>query len=219
MPTPSRMVVKRAIFALWGMATLVLVFCVALLAVELARRGSTPSSSSNGADATATRVETESAAGIAAGDVTLYFASPDGRLLVKEKRRLDLTRHTVDNCRLAAEELIRGSRSGLQPVMPDSTKVRGLYLLQGGVLVVDLSRELELNLPRSASAEALMAYALVNTLTQPELRGRGANEPAVRRVQFLFEGSLQDAFPAHVDASEPIAPDAEWVLPDRSGDV
>jgi hypothetical protein len=153
-------------------------------------------------------------------EVLLYFADEDGRLLVPETRRIEYRDSTVENCRQVLEAVIEGSREGLAPVVSEATRVRALYLLDGGELVVDLSRELELGQPKSASSEALMIYGIVNALTQPALRSPSEKDAGVRRVRFLFEGSPpHESFPAHLDLGQPVGPDHRWILPgeDRFG--
>jgi len=145
-------------------------------------------------------------------EIVLYFAGADGASLVPEKRRIDIVPSAVENCRAALRELIAGPSRLHFPVLPGTAKVRALYLLDDGELVIDFSGEIQPDTAalRSATLEALMVYAIVNTVTQPELRGEHAK--GARRVRFLVEGSPpRETFPAHLDLSAPIAPDPRWI--------
>jgi len=143
-------------------------------------------------------------------EILLYFASPKGAALVAEPRRIELSERTVENCRKILAALIEGPRDLLAPVLSPSTSVRGLYLLPGGELVIDFSRELEMGHIRSASAELLMVHAIVASLTQPGINTRAGER--VGSVRFLFAGSPPTgAFPSHIDLSEAITPDLNWI--------
>jgi hypothetical protein len=211
-----RFALRRVLLSVWAFVTLVLVFCVILLAFEMIRQGQDPLASirKTAPGAIPTPVSTMEAA--ATKDITLFFASADGRQLAPELGRIDFADSTVENCHKALEALIRGPREPLTPILPSSTKVRGMYQLDQGELVVDLSMELESELKRvkSASVEGLMVYGIVNTLTQPALQG-GAGDTrsaAVNTVRFLIEGAPpREAFPAHVDVSLPVGPNPEWI--------
>jgi germination protein M len=200
---------RKLLLAVWSMVTLVLFFCVILLAREMIEAGQDP------ADAfLAVSRETEPApqtaqrpaASVGSREITLFFAASDGRGLAPETRMLELSNSTWENCRAALEALIAGpDGEGLSPVFPPPARIRGLYLLDDGELVVDFSRELlsEHILLKSAAMEALMVYGTVDTLTQAALQSR--DDTAVRRVRFMIEGSApEELFPAHLDLSEPI---------------
>lgn len=209
---------RQALLAVWAMATVVLALCVILLAREMTQRGHNPftlpkapaPSSSAQADKAAADGTRSAEGGRSPGDITLYFASSDGRVLEPEVRRFERSAFTAANCRAALDALIAGPQTPLTPILPSSAKVRAVYLLADGELVVDFARELVEALPRSASTEILMAYGVVNTLTQPALQGD--QEPAVRVVRFLVEGSApEEAFETHLDFSGPIAPNPRWI--------
>jgi spore germination protein GerM len=202
---------SRAGLVLWGLFTLGLLFVVVLLARQLAAAGVTPLSVV-GADAppSATASADEVAQDVATKDVALYFGDPDGRLLSAEIRSMELTRSTAENCRKAIQELIAGPTAPLTPILPDATRIRGLFLLPGGELVVDFSRELAAGRRWSASTEALLVYGLANTLTQRSLRGD--DDKTVSKVRILLEGTSPHTFyTGHLDLSKAYGPDASWI--------
>jgi sporulation and spore germination protein len=191
------------------MATVVLLLVIALLVFQMLDRGETPfeapdplaaNPALNGSDAPDAR------------EMRLFFADLDGHLLDSEPRRFISSEFTVENCREALLALIEGPRAERTPVLPPTAKVRALYLLDEGELVVDLSREVALELPRSASAESLMAYGVTHTLTQPALRG--SKEGLVSSVRFLIEGAPPEAsFPGHghFDFNDAVSPVHDWI--------
>ncbi len=196
----------RTLFlALWGMITLILLFTVGFLVIVTAQKreelraleaipeGPFP----DGLDAQGAR---------STRDVKLFFAATDKTALRPETRRIEFTDRTVANCREALEALIEGPRERLGEVLPPTAKIRGIYLLDNGELVVDFSRDLEADQLKSLTAELLMVQAVVTSLCQVSLQG--ADQRAVLSIRFLFEGSpAQNTFPVHLDLSAPIGPD------------
>lgn len=210
---------KRVLLSVWALATLVLLFSLALLINEMFKAGEDPLAVLYPRQAESTRnpVQRPSTVFLGSREVALYFATEDGLALAPERRRIDITASAVDNCRNALRELIAGPSRLHFPVLSPNTKVRALYLLENGELVIDFSGELQPDnvAIRGACIEALMAFAIANTLTQPELRGE--EETPVKAVRFLIEGSPpQEGFPAHIDLSQPLSPDPQWILADRT---
>ncbi len=207
--------VSKFFVSIWACVTLILLFCVVLLVrelmareletAELAQRSEELAAASGGP---VSRESTD----LGTRDVQVYFANADATALAPLDIKIQFTDSTVENCRAVLQQLIAGPPENLNPVLPDNTQIRGMYLLADGELVVDLSREIIAfhRQFKSASMEALMAYSIVNTLSQPALQSRA--DPEVRTVQILLEGSLAvDTFPAHMDWSAPLVPDARWV--------
>ncbi len=196
-------VMRTAFISLWGVLTLVLLFTVGFLVYQLVQ------TSEGTVVSGVPRVPVGTTTGeqaVQGRPVALYFADAARIRLVPEDRALTLTESTVDNCRAAFVALAEGPRSGSVPVMPVAAKTRAMYLLPSGELIVDLSREVESPLTRSASAEWLMIQAIVHTLAQPALQG--ANDRPVSTVRLLYEGSpMSEGFPSHVALTEPLRPD------------
>lgn len=206
---------QRAFLFIWAMITLVLVFVLFLLMSEMAQQGRTVLDTSP-----AETVRQDSQAATAAGastaprpsQVALYFTSPSGDGLVAEERELLLGESTVQNCRMLLDALIKGPRDHA-PVMPTETQVRGVYLINGTELVIDFTSDLLFGLPRSTSAEALMAYAVVNTVTQNA--AAGPEDAPVRSVRFLVDGAPPQEsigqFEGHLNFSVPFSRHADWL--------
>ncbi|MBP8130163.1 MAG: GerMN domain-containing protein [Candidatus Hydrogenedentes bacterium] len=207
-------IMRRVMLSLWAMATLVLVFVLGLLVREMVRAGEDPLAILHrpAGDSAARNAPRAPAAPLGTREITLYFAAADGISLVPEQRRIEIVSSAVENCRSALRELIAGPSRLHLPVIAPAAEVRALYLLEDGELVIDFSGDLQAESAslRGAAIETLMVYAVVNSLTQPELRGEHAQ--GVRRVRFLIEGSPpQETFPAHLDLTAPVGPDQRWI--------
>ncbi len=210
-----RAMIRRTLLWIWAMATVALVACVGLLVRELMREGGDPLAIVKHESKAAPSAAPPAVPSYATTtkEIVLYFADAEGKTLVAETARIETGDSTVENCRKALEALIRGPRDILTPILPASTRIRGMYLLEGGELVVDFSMEManELKKVRSASLESLMVYGVVNTLAADALRG-GKGEAGVSRVRFLIEGSApHENFPAHLDLGGPVKPDSRWI--------
>jgi len=209
-PPPSFL--RKIGLAAWAMFTLILLFCVLLLANELMKSGKNPLDLS--------AIE-RSPAAVAQGpgtasqlrEVMLYAVGANGSALLPERRNIPLGDAAVDNCRAALDALKQPTADAANlPVLPPSAEYNGFYLLPGGELVVDFSaRGFQADLKKSAGAETLLVYGIVNSLTQDSLKG--AKGEKANTVRFLIDGAVpREAFPAHLDLSKPIAPDAQWNL-------
>ncbi|MBM3290546.1 MAG: GerMN domain-containing protein [Candidatus Hydrogenedentes bacterium] len=209
-PKPSFF--RKAGLAAWAMFTLILVFCVLLLANELMKSGKSPldiSKIERRAAVTEQGPETSSQL----REAPVYVIGANGAALVPETRRIPLGDVAVDNCRAALDALKQPAADPANiSVLPPSTEYNALYLMPGGELVIDFSsRGLQADLKKSAGAEALMVYGVVNTLTQDSFKG--AKGDKAQSVRFLIDGAApRESFPAHLDLSRPIAPDPQWIL-------
>ncbi len=215
MPEPVRIGLgTRALLSAWAFLTLILFFTVILLAGELISRGQNPLEVAFTAEPPPPPVAPNESSS-RAKEIQLRFADAEGGLLAVEKRSVELSDHLVDNCKVALVELLKGPGQGLSPVFATvadpSAGLRAVYLVEGGELIVDLAHEvLPAAKSASASSEALLIYSVVNTLSQPELKGP-SEDVTIARVRFLVDGSPPtDAFPIHLDLSRPVAPDVQW---------
>ncbi len=211
----KKSILFRLALSLWALATLVLCVVVAAMAAEMIKTGRSP------VTALTAPLETGDNAGERASDTApktlktaqLYFAAEDESGLAPEPASLEWGPRTVENCRRALTALVAGPRQpGLAAVFPEGTRVRGVYLLDGGELVVDFSNEISLGAmrQRSAAREALLTQAIATTLVQEALRG--TDDQGLRSVRILIEGAPPlEQFPAHLDWSQPVLPDPGWV--------
>jgi len=210
---------KSVVLAVWGMFTVVLLCCIVLLVVEMIRQKQDPLDLAKKAVNKPLPPITSTEEVTPKKEVSLFFADAGAHGLVPETRAIEFSDLTVENCRNALEALIQGPQTPLTPILPSNTKIRGLYLLAGGELVVDFSMELEFEVKKiqSASLEALLVHGITQTLTQAGVKGE--KEPAVTKVRFLIEGTTpHESFPGHIDATAPITADPQWITQTKSAD-
>lgn len=131
-------------------------------------------------------------------NVKLMFPSPERPGLVMEERAVAFSSDLGRQLRSVVEELVKGSKSGLQPVLPPETRVLDLFVSPAGVAYVDLSREAQVA-GRGSFEELLSVYSVVNSLV--------VNFPAVKRVQILVEDRPAQTLGGHVDLTHPLRPD------------
>ena len=203
---------RKAGLAAWALFTIILVFCVLLLANELMKSGKNPLDLADIADQSPAAAVQGPASPSQLLNAPVFVIGADGAMLVPELRRVPFGDFTVDNCRAALDELKKPAQGvGSLSVLPPSVEYYALYLMPGGELVVDFASSLQIGVGKSASAEALMVYGVVNTLTQDTLKGPKGEK--VSSIRFLIDGAApRESFPAHVDLSRPIAPDPQWIL-------
>lgn len=205
--------VQKFMMSLWAMTTLILLFLVILLVREIAANGRDPLGALEVAESSeGDPVATPRTSSLGTREVQLYFAAPDGQSLAPEARVLPFSESVVENCRTVVTALIEGPRTELTPVLPPTARLKSVFLLEQGELVINFSRELQTDHPRSTSAamESLLVQGIVQSVSQAALDGGDATK--VRRVRFLIDDAPPtEAFPAHIDLGEPIAPDPRWL--------
>lgn len=131
--------------------------------------------------------------------VKLFFQAADRPGLVIEERSVPFAADLADQMRAVVEELVRGSRSGLQPTLDPGTRVLEVFVSARGVAYVDLSKEAQAVAAGGSEAEMITVYSIVNSLT--------ANFPAIKRVQILVEDKPATTLAGHVDLTRPLPPD------------
>jgi len=135
-------------------------------------------------------------------EVTLYFADPRWTRLVPEIRRLPVGLDNVESLRALVQALAEGPREGGAPVLPATARLRGAYLGEDGLAIIDFEAELSTFEPGGASGELLTVYSVVHTLAE--------NVPGIRSVQILVNGGERSTLAGHVKISEPLEPDPQW---------
>jgi hypothetical protein len=134
---------------------------------------------------------------------TLYFGDPRWTRLVPEFRWLQVEDDPVQRIRVLVGALADGPRSdAAAPVLPRTTRLRGVYLGREGLAILDFEPDLESFYPGGASGELLTVFGLVHTVC--------GNVPGVRSVQILIGGQERETLAGHVKISDPIPPNPEW---------
>ena len=131
--------------------------------------------------------------------VHLYFSDKDEAFLQSEDRVVVAPQDPIPLATLILDLLIKGPRTELVKTIPDSTRVRALFLKPEGIAYVDLTAEMSENHPGGVKTEIMTIYSLVNTLV--------LNVPEIRSVQILIEGREAPTLAGHVDIRFPFNAD------------
>ena len=137
--------------------------------------------------------------------VTLFFPSTVVEGLLEEE---EFNIHSAEEVSVEAKQiiagLIEGSHSGFGQVLPPETKLREIYMMESGLMVVDLTREVSALHPGGVTGEVSSIYSVVNSLT--------LNLPAVRKVKILVEGAETETLAGHVDLRRPLGQDLSMTV-------
>jgi len=143
--------------------------------------------------------------GAATVDRTLLYPSEGDLLLHAVPVRLEAGGTPEEAMALVARRYVENKPGeGFFSPFPEGCAVRALFLLPGGRLVVDLSGPVTAG--SGTSTEALRVYGLVDTLA--------ANFPEVRSVRILVEGRQVETLLGHLDLSQPLPPQREFLGPE-----
>ncbi|MGB9893488.1 MAG: GerMN domain-containing protein [Candidatus Saccharicenans sp.] len=130
--------------------------------------------------------------------ITLFFLSDSDGLLHPEEREIPVS-NLNDEARATVEELIKGSRSGKLNPIPESTRVRQVFVTSDGIAYVDLSRQLLEASYYGSSGEMAAVYSIVNSLAY--------NFKEIKKVSLLVEGNERETLGGHIDLSRPFLAD------------
>ncbi len=130
--------------------------------------------------------------------VTLFFASPDGSMLMREGREIDACGDAADCVESVVEELINGPRGELSPTLPDNASVQSVQV-NGDLAEIDLGEDTVKGIPGGSHAEMTAVYSIVDSIA--------VNFPGIKQVKFLFDGKPAETLKGHLDLREPLQPD------------
>lgn len=116
--------------------------------------------------------------------VLLYFANKQATKLVAERRYIKTDEAKTDIATAVVKQLLEGPapETGLEPAIPNGTKIIGSVKVEKGIATVDLSQEFVGNLSKDNNADKLAIYSIVNSLT--ELK-------EISKVRFTIEGVIR----------------------------
>ena len=133
-------------------------------------------------------------------NITLYFSDINAEYLVREIRRVEVSRGESME-KLVVAELIRGPQhQNAGRTVPAETKIRSVET-KDGVCFVNLSSEFISKNNVGTAAERLTIFSIVNSLT--ELSN-------IDKVQFLIEGEKKEVY-HHMIFNEPIGRDVSMI--------
>jgi hypothetical protein len=132
-------------------------------------------------------------------NVTLYFAHPQWTKLIGEKRTVKPEADVVEQVGKLVRLLIAGPNSdNAEPVLPEGTEIRKIYMGPGGLLMIDFEPTLDELRSYGAGGELLSVFALIHTICE--------NVEEVNSVQILVGGEVRATLAGHVRITEPLKP-------------
>jgi hypothetical protein len=141
---------------------------------------------------------------LAQQEVTLYFAEPQGRYLLRETAEIAGCEDDRDCVRALLERLIAGPQGGLVRVLPATTRIEGVEL-ENDLVRINFSRHLVDHHPGGSVTELLTIHSLINSLSE--------SFPYLRQMQILVEGEVRQTLKGHVRIDHPVY--ADYALTQR----
>lgn len=136
-------------------------------------------------------------------EITIFFADEDASALVHEKRSVELGAGIVSDAAVLISELLKGPQmKGSFPTIPAETRLLNAYKVNE-TLVLDFTREIQINHTGGTASEILTVYSIVNTVV--------ANVDEIKMVQILVEGKEVETLAGHLDISRPLSPNSKWI--------
>lgn len=133
----------------------------------------------------------------------LFYIADDGTRLTSVEHDIAYGDSAVEQAREIITAQIAPVAEPLVSAIPPETKLRAVFITEGGEAYVDLSREVKSAHRGGTVNELLTVYTLVNALTD--------NLPAITAVQVLVEGKEVETLSGHVDLRRPLAKNLAWV--------
>jgi len=134
----------------------------------------------------------------------LFYVAEDGVRLAPVEQEVLYGEGALEQAKRIVEAQLGPARPPLASAIPAGTKLRTIFLTQGGTAYIDLSQEISAAHPGGTTNEILTVYTLVNALT--------VNLPAITSVQLLIDGREIDSLAGHVDLRRPFGQDLQWVM-------
>lgn len=129
----------------------------------------------------------------------LFFVAEDGIHLVPVEQEVPYEEGTLEQAKRIIEAQLGPPRAPHASAIPPGTRLRTIFLAQGGTAYIDLSQEISTAHPGGTTNEILTVYTLVNALT--------INLPAITGVQLLIDGREIDSLVGHLDLRRPMGSD------------
>ncbi len=140
--------------------------------------------------------------------VTLYFAEPQGRYLVRQQRSIPGCSDDRDCIGSLLTVLIAGPEDNAVAVVPPTTEVLGIEL-EDDLVRVDFSRQLADHHPGGSLSELLTIHSLINSLSE--------SFPYLRQLQIVIDGEIRETLKGHVRIDLPVTADYGFTQPPASG--
>ncbi len=151
-----------------------------------------------GTNGVGTTLADSTAVGVRAA--SLYYGNEEGERWVVESREIVERDGLHAQASALLEALAEGPRGPGVATVPAATKLSHAYALEGGELVLDLSKDFVQGLAGGSRTEEVAVGSIVRTMA--------ANLPNVRRVRIVCQGPLVSAG-GHVPLDRPLDP-LDW---------
>lgn len=134
---------------------------------------------------------------------SLFFGGESSDFLINEFRSVSSVRNPEKMSEVLIHELIKGPDAKGIRTIPEQTRLLSVDFKNGGLLVVDFSKEFTEDHPGGSSSEIMTVYSIVNTLT--------TNIKDVKMVRITQDGRTLDTIAGHIDCNKTLYPDLELV--------
>jgi len=125
--------------------------------------------------------------------ITLYLATGESDKFAQRKYSVKENMAWPDQIRGLIESMFEKPAPGEVSLWPFSLRVRSVYLLKNGLLILDLEEGVQYNQTSSAATELRVLRSIVRTLVD--------NFPEVQKVKLLINGSEAETLAGHLDIS------------------
>lgn len=133
----------------------------------------------------------------------LYFGDGPGRYLRSEQRTVVRPEAAAAYARVLVDLLIKGPLEGGSRTLPDTARVRAVYVGGDGVAYVDFFKDAFERHPGGVGSELMTLFSVVNTLV--------LNIEEIRSVKLLIGGREAATLAGHVDISPAYRAAMLWV--------
>ncbi len=129
-------------------------------------------------------------------EVTLFVSDATGSL-TRAIREIEKRDDLLEEVTQAITLLIQPDADARNPALPEGTALLNVFLSNGGILYLNMNRNLQDRHVGGLNAEAATVTALVNTVL--------LNFQAIKHVQILVEGAEIETVAGHIDCRKPFS--------------
>jgi len=141
----------------------------------------------------------ESASDMAELPVTVYYRHPFIMAMIPHRRHILNHPKPAERIKQVIDMLtIAPPGSEDQPIWPQGSYIRELYVLPEGTLVIDFKQRALDRLSVGAAGEELMIVSLVNSILE--------SFPELKVIRLLLDGEVRESLLGHVDIEYPLGP-------------
>jgi hypothetical protein len=133
----------------------------------------------------------------------LYFGDLQGRFLTSEQRSVNRPDSAAVYARQLINMLIEGPKQGGSRTLPETARVRALFVSGNGVAYVDFVDNAFEQHPGGVGSELITIYSVVNTLV--------LNIEEIRSVKLLIGGQEAVTLAGHVDLAPAYKAAMLWI--------